>query len=145
MEVGSVKKSEFYTLTGYKIKENLIVTPAMEDYIEMIYRCTQKNSFTTVKDLSQLLNVRASSVSKMIHRLNNYSLVNYAKYGNISLTNKGKKLGEFYLKRHNVLTDFFKLVNKNNFKLEQVEKVEHYIDDVTTQNINELIKKIKVN
>lgn len=143
MEVGSVKKSEFYTLTGYKIKENLIVTPAMEDYIEMIYRCTQKNSFTTVKDLSQLLNVRASSVSKMIHRLNNYSLVNYAKYGNISLTNKGKKLGEFYLKRHNVLTDFFKLVNKNNFKLEQVEKVEHYIDDVTTQNINELIKKNK--
>lgn len=143
MEVGSVKKSEFYTLTGYKIKENLIVTPAMEDYIEMIYRCTQKNSFTTVKDLSQLLNVRASSVSKMIHRLNNYSLVNYAKYGNISLTNKGKKLGEFYLKRHNVLTDFFKLVNKNNFKLEQVEKVEHYIDDVTIQNINELIKKNK--
>lgn len=143
MEVGSIKKSEFYTLTGYKIKENLIITPAMEDYIEMIYRYTQKNSFITVKNLSQLLNVRVSSVSKMIHRLNNYSLVNYVKYGNISLTDKGKELGNFYLERHNVLTIFFKLINKNEFKLEQVEKLEHYIDGITIYNIHKFIKKNK--
>lgn len=143
MEVGSVKKSEFYTLTGYKIKNNLVITPAMEDYIEMIYRCTQNNNFVAVKELSQLLNVRSSSVSKMIHRLNDYKLVNYSKYGSISLTDKGQKLGKFYLQRHNVLTSFFKLINKKRFKLEQVEKVEHYIDSNTIKNIKKFIKKNK--
>ena len=71
MEVGFIKKSEFYTLTGYKIKNKLVITPAMEDYIEMIYRYKTNEECITVKDLSELLNVRSSSVSKMLNRLNN--------------------------------------------------------------------------
>lgn len=141
--MGFIKKSEFYTLTGYKIKNNLSITPAMEDYIEMIYRYTKYGNNITVKEISDLLNVRCSSVSKMFNRLNNCELANYTKYGNIALTDKGKRLGKFYLKRHNVLSNFFKLINKNNFKLEQVEKVEHYIDSITIKNISKFIKKNK--
>lgn len=143
MEVGFIKKSEFYTLTGYKIKNNLVITPAMEDYIEMIYRYKTNEECITVKELSELLNVRSSSVSKMLNRLNNCNLIDYTKYGNIVLTNKGKKLGKFYLRRHNILSSFFKLINKNRFKLEQVEKVEHYIDNITIKNIGDFIKKNK--
>lgn len=139
--MGFIKKSEFYTLTGYRLKNNLEITEAMEDYIEMIYRYSKKSDHITVKELSQLLNVRASSVSKMINRLNDFNLVNSTKYGSISLTKKGEKLGYFYLKRHNILTEFFKMINKKEFKLEQVEKVEHYIDKVTIKNINKFIKK----
>lgn len=143
--MGFIKKSEFYTLTGYKIKDNLIITPAMEDYIEMIYRCTKNGNSITVKEISELLNVRSSSVSKMLNRLNNCELANYTKYGMISLTDMGKKFGGFYLRRHNVLSRFFKFINGKNFKLEQVEKVEHYVDSITIKNINKFIKKNKSN
>jgi len=134
-----MEEEKYYTLTGYKRKNKFIITESMEDYIEMIYRNTKEKNEITVKELSLLLNVRPSSVSKMINKLNELNIVNFKKYGHISLTIKGKKLGRFYLDRHNTLTSFFKYLNKDKFKLEQVEKIEHFVDKITIDNI----KKIK--
>lgn len=134
-------EEKYYTLTGYKRKNKIQVTETMEDYIEMIYRNTKEKEEITVKELSLLLNVRPSSVSKMIKKLNELNIVNFKKYGHISLTKKGKQLGYFYLDRHNTLTNFFKFLNKEKFRLEQVEKIEHFVDKVTVNNI----KKIKKN
>ncbi len=136
---------KYYTLTGYKRKNKEIITEAMEDYIEMIYRATKKDKEITIKDLSLFLNVRPSSVSKMINKLNNLNIVNFKKYGHVSLTNKGKKLGKFYLERHNTLMCFFKYLNKEYFKLEQVEKIEHFIDKITVNNIKKFNHNIKSN
>lgn len=128
----------FYTLKGYKLKEKKIVTEAMEDYLEMIYRYKDEN--ITVKDLSIKLNVRPSSVSKMIIRLKNNDLITYEKYGKIKLTKLGEEIGNYLLYRHKVLNDFFKFINKDDYKLEQVEKIEHFMDEVTIKNINLFLK-----
>ena len=40
----------------------------MEDYLEMIYRKVKSRNIT-IKELSESLNVKASSVSKMINKL----------------------------------------------------------------------------
>ena len=45
------KKSEFYTLNGYKAINKMPITEAMEDYIEMIYR--NKDTPIRIKDLSE--------------------------------------------------------------------------------------------
>lgn len=134
-----MEEEKYYTLTGYKRKNNFIITEAMEDYIEMIYRNTIEKEEISVKELSLLLNVRPSSVSKMANKLNELNIINFKKYGHISLTNKGKKLGKFYLDRHNILTSFFKYLNKDDFKLEQVEKLEHFVDEITVYNIKKTI------
>lgn len=136
-----MNSEKYYTLTGYKIKEHIKITSAMEDYIEMIYRNTITNDNISVKELSILLNVKASSVSKMVNRLAKLNLVDFQKYGHITLTKEGKKLGKFYLERHNTLTLFFKNLNKSNFKLEQVEKIEHFVDEITIKNMKKSIKK----
>lgn len=130
-----MEEEKYYTLAGYKRKNKLIITESMEDYIEMIYRNTKEKGEVTVKELSNLLNVRPSSVSKMANKLSEIDIINFKKYGHISLTKKGKKLGKFYLDRHNTLTNFFKELNKDNFKLEQVEKIEHFVDEITVYNI----------
>lgn len=40
-------EDEFFTLTGYNLKENNDLTNAMEDYLEMMYRINQeKEKFT---------------------------------------------------------------------------------------------------
>lgn len=111
----------------------------MEDYIEMIYR--QKKEYITIKEISEYLNVKASSASKMANRLKKLELINFEKYGKISLTNNGIKLGKYLLLRHNIIKNFFKKLNKNDYSLKQVEKIEHFIDYITLENINKLLKK----
>ncbi len=135
-------KSKFYTLKGYKLKERNDITESMEDYIEMIYRKVKNKSDITVKEIAIFLNVKASSVSKMANRLKELNLIEFEKYGKIKLNKNGINLGKYLLWRHNILKKFFKLINKKNYNLEQVEKIEHFVDYVTVNNINQLNKKI---
>ncbi len=127
----------FYTLKGYKLKEKNYVTDAMEDYLEMIYRL---NKNVTVKKLSDNLNVKPSSVSKMINKLKEVGFIEYEKYGKIILTDAGKDFGNYLLHRHIILKKFLKYINKKDYNLKQVEKIEHFIDSVTIKNIEKFLK-----
>lgn len=129
------EKSEFYTLKGYQLKQKRKLTESMEDYLEMIFRHTKGNHAITIKELSNHLNVLPSSASKMIKRLTAQNLVSSKKYGIITLTEEGQQIGSYLLFRHNTLTEFFQKLNQNDFKLEQVEKIEHFIDDITLYNL----------
>lgn len=111
----------------------------MEDYIEMIYRKTLNNKNISIKELSNYLNVKPSSASKMANRLKNLNLIDFEKYGLISLKDDGRYIGKYLLYRHEILTKFFKFLNKDKYKLEQVEKIEHFIDYDTIRNIEKLI------
>lgn len=132
------KKSEFYTFNGYRIKNNTKLTESMEDYLEMIYRNFKIGNEIHVKEIANKLNVKPSSASKMINKLKEYKLVEAEKYSTIKLTKEGKIIGEYLLWRHNVLVNFFKKLNKKNYSLEQVEKIEHFIDFETIKNIENL-------
>ena len=116
----------------------------LEDYLEMIYRNTINKEYITVKELSTLLNVKPSSVSKMCNKLNILKLVNFEKYGHVSLTKCGKEKGKYFLHRHNIVEKLLKDINGPDFKLEQVEKIEHFIDEVTLINLKKYIKIHKV-
>ena len=135
------KKSEFYTLNGYKAINKMPITEAMEDYIEMIYR--NKDTPIRIKDLSIFLNVKPPSVSKMMNKLKQLEFVSFEKYGLVYLTEKGKKIGEYLLWRHNTLTKFFKILNKENYKLETVEKIEHFLDTTTILNLEKLTNNLQ--
>ena len=130
---------EFYTLTTYIHNHNLI-SYAMEDYLEMIYRKLKLKEIITITSLSANLHIKKSSCSKMISKLKSLSLVE-VNHNDITLTKNGNKIGLFLYRRHHILEDFLKKLNKENFKLEQVEKIEHFIDIITLQNIQKLNKK----
>ena len=130
--------NEYFTLTGYSLKEKKSLTHAMEDYLEMIYRIRQEKNNIHIKDIAKNLNVRASSVTKMCTRLKEKELIGFQKYGQIHLTEKGKIYGKYFIYRHNTLVMFFKKLNKENYSLKQVEKVEHFLDPLTIKNIEKL-------
>ncbi len=129
----------FYTLTNY-LHNNNFITYAMEDYLEMIYREYHLNHKITITSLSNLLNVKKSSCSKMISKLKNLNLV-YTKKS-ISLTKSGIILGIYLFKRHLIISIFLKKLNSQNYSLNQVEKIEHFIDPLTLTNIKNLLPKI---
>ena len=128
--------NDFFTLTTY-LHKNIITYP-MEDYLEMIYR--RKKEKITITSLSIDLNVKKSSCSKMISKLKNLNLI-YVQESHISLTEKGENIATYLYHRHQVLEAFLKKLNKQDFKLEQVEKIEHFVDDITLNNLEEKLKK----
>ena len=113
----------------------------MEDYIEMIYRTNKEN--IKITELTSLLNIKASSVSKMIEKLKDLNLVEKEKYGLIYLTKQGKDLGCYLLKRHNILCKFFNIINKKD-NLYLVEQIEHFFDKNTINNIENFLKNMEV-
>lgn len=131
-----IDSNEFYTLKGYSSQEGGgALTTAMEDYLEMIYRLSISNETVRIKKLSELLHVKPSSATKMAGILRENLLIDYEKYGHITLTEKGRELGGYLLYRHNLLQRFFCLINHSESELTLVEKIEHFIDRKTVENI----------
>lgn len=132
----------FYTFNNYfKINSGLI-TASMEDYIEMIYRLSNEIGFTRVGDLSKALNVKPASITNMIKKLDELSLVCYERYGYIKLTDEGKIYGEYLLYRHNTIEKFLKTIGVSKNVLEETEKIEHVLNKDTFQRIENFINII---
>ncbi|HHW46211.1 MAG TPA: DtxR family transcriptional regulator [Clostridiales bacterium] len=133
--------SQFHTVRGYQMLEQNKdqLTPAMEDYLEMIYRNIGKVGFIRINRLAQLLNVKASSATKMVQKLGQMGLLRYERYGIITLTESGMKMGEFLLERHNIIESFLKKIGSNKDILKEAELIEHNISTDTLNNIKILL------
>ena len=131
------RKEDYYTFNEY-MKNNQL-TPSEEDYIEMIYRLTMENNKVQVKDISNKLNIKPPSVTKMIKKLNNKNILNYKKYDNIELTPLGFQVGEKLLSRHNTIKEFLNILGIEDSIHEETETMEHTINLETLIKIEELI------
>jgi Mn-dependent DtxR family transcriptional regulator len=134
-------KEKFLTARGYAIrnKKNDDLSASMEDYLEMIYRLSLDEGYTRVNDIASALNVQAPSVTKMIRKLNEKNYVNYEKYGIIKLTSSGKNLGKYLLTRHNTIYKFLEILDVKKNLHENVEGIEHNIDENTLECILTLV------
>ncbi len=132
------EESKFHTVRGYQLLEQnkKLLTPAMEDYLEMIYRNSLIVGFVRINILSELLNVAASSATKMVQKLSALGLVNYKKYGIIFLTDDGKEVGKYLLYRHNIIELFLKKLGVNENILTETELIEHNISASTLHKIH---------
>jgi len=118
--------SDFRTVRGYQLANQREgqLTPAQEDYLEMAYRLCLENDYARVGQLSGLLNVKPSSASKMISKLASLGYLKYDRYEIIQLSDSGRKIGEYLLKRHETVESFLKLIGSQN-PLEETELIEH--------------------
>ncbi|NMA66622.1 MAG: DtxR family transcriptional regulator [Clostridiaceae bacterium] len=139
-----MKNKEFHTVRGYQLIEQnkRLLTPAMEDYLEMIYRYSLDQDYIRINQLAEKLNVRASSATRMVQKLGELKLLKYEKYGIITLTEKGKEMGKFLLDRHITIEAFLKNIGSKN-KLYETELIEHNISMDTLKNIDLLNRFLK--
>lgn len=129
--------NKFYTFTQYIKNNNL--TPASEDYLEMIYRLSKDIGYTKVTELANAINVKPPSVTKMLKKLDSLNLIIYKKYDVIHLTNEGKDISKFLFDRHNIISRFLKLINIEEKLLEQVEKIEHTVNLDVLNGFNSML------
>ncbi|WP_026888485.1 metal-dependent transcriptional regulator [Clostridium beijerinckii] len=133
-------EKNFHTARGY---ENInlarkLLTPSMEDYLEMIYRCSMEEKVVRLNKIAQMLNVRDSSASKMMKKFGELSLIKYEKYGVIILTEEGINIGRYLLERHNIVKKFLEYLECKQDILEETELIEHIISSETIKNIDML-------
>lgn len=134
--------SGFHTIRGYDRIENPNISYTMEDYLEMIYRHAHKGEYVRVNQLAALLNVQPPSASKMASKLRESGMVRFEPYGMIHLTKKGEEMGADLLHRHEVLHRLFCCINQTDNELELVERIEHFFDKRTVENIESLLKRL---
>ena len=79
----------------------------------------------------------------MVNNLKTLGLVKFEKYGYIVPTEKGQKIGDYLLYRHDVINEFLCILNNSESELEQVEKIEHFINKKTVDNMKKFIIKHK--
>jgi Mn-dependent DtxR family transcriptional regulator len=111
----------------------------MEDYLEMFYRIIAKQGYIRPVDLSNAINVKPSSVTRMIKKLAEAGFITYEKYRNIALTEQGRAYGRFLVWRDEKLKEFLRLSEEHSRVDEQVEGIEHYITPATMRFIRNLV------
>jgi len=136
-------RSDFHTMKGYAISSQNELTPAMEDYLEMICRLINDSEYVRIGELSNQLHVKPSSATKIVQQLKELDYIIFEKYGHITLTQKGTIEGEYLLYRHDVLHNFLCEINNSTDELEQVEKIEHFLNKKTIDNIRLLTEQLK--
>lgn len=122
---------EFRTLNGYREAEQKCITPSMEDYLEMILRMDREGRPLRVGDLARRLHVAPSSATKMVAHLAENGCVYAERYGEITLTEYGRNMGVWLIRRHDIIHRFFCMLNGTEEELTQTEKVEHFIEPHT--------------
>ena len=128
---------EFYTVRGYALlrQSDNLLTPSMEDYLEMAYRLGKDKGYTRMGDLAEALHVQPPSASKMVQKLAEMGFFNYERYGVIDFTELGRETGEYLLRRHEIIEQFLAMLGVTENILEDTEKMEHNISDETYRQI----------
>lgn len=121
-------------------------TPTMEDYIEVIYSLMDTKGYARSADIAEKLNVYPSAVTKMVKKLDYEGYIIYERYRGIALTQKGKNMGDYALRRHNILEEFLSVIGvKDKNIYEEVEGIEHHLSRDSINKIQLVIEYLKKN
>lgn len=117
----------------------------MEDYLERILELIDSKGYARVVDIASALKISQASVTNMVQRLDAEGFLKYEKYRGLALTNAGEKLARNIAHRHQLLTDFFKLLGLDDEVIfHDVEGMEHHISPPTLHAIEALTKQLKL-
>lgn len=122
-----------------------MITKSQEDYLKIIFDENLKQNKITNKFISNSLNIKAPSVSNMLQKLINDSLIEKDELLGFSLTNKGKDLTKELLSKHRLWEVF--LIDYLGYTWDEVhndaDKLEHVTSNELLIKLNEFLGKPK--
>src|SRR5207237_7824945 len=117
---------------------------AVEDYLERILELINLKGYARVVDIAAALKISQASVTNMVQRLDADGLLKYEKYRGLVLTTAGETLARNIARRHQLLTDFLKLLGLDDRVIYyDVERIAHHISPPTLRAIAALTAQLK--
>ena len=121
----------------------VVSSAAVEDYLERILELINTKGYARVVDIARSLGISQASVTNMVQRLDAEGLLKYEKYRGLVLTTAGETLARNITQRHQLLTDFLKLLGlPDDVIFHDVEGMEHHISPPTLRAIENLTRTL---
>ena len=119
-----------------------MVTPRIEDYLEELFLLESTGRSVTVTDLSSRLKITKGTVTATIQKLVELEFVEHERYGNLHLTEAGRRKGMTVFRRHEGFRAFFHemLGLDRDHSSEMACSMEHYVDNVTEERLYALLE-----
>ena len=125
-------------------RQSVRSSAAMEDYLERILELINTKGYARVVDIAESLKISQASVTNMVQRLDAEGLLKYEKYRGLALTTAGEELALNITRRHQLLTDFLKLLGLDDEVIyHDVEGMEHHISPPTLRAIQALTDQLQ--
>ncbi len=116
------------------------VTQAVEDYLKAIWRLSHEGGErVSVGDIASELKVSAPSVTSMVRKLKTMRLLNYERYGGVTLTPRGRKIA-LEIVRHHRLWELY-LYMRLGVPLELVDSEAERLEHVLSDDMEELLTR----
>ncbi|GBC98479.1 Iron-dependent repressor IdeR [bacterium HR17] len=107
------------------------LTPAMEDYLKVIYKLQQKDAKVTTQAIAKAMRVKPASVTNMLKKLARLRLVQYSAYKGVRLTPTGERMALEIIRHHRLLELYLRqALNMPLHKVhEEAERLEHALSE----------------
>jgi len=119
-----------------------MLTITEENYLKALLHLSANeidNRGVGTNQLATQLNVRPATVNNMLKKLKDKDLVDYEKYGKISLTKKGEELAIQVIRKHRLWETF--LFTKLDFTWDEVHEVAEQLEHVQSEKLIEKLDK----
>lgn len=113
-----------------------ILTQSEENYIKAIFSLYQQTSApVSTNDLAERMETKASSVTDMVRRLSEKSLLLYTKYKGCELTKEGERTALKTIRKHRLWETF--LVEKLKFGWDEVHDVAEQLEHIRSVKLTD--------
>lgn len=120
-----------------------MATHREEDYLEAILHIVRKKGYARVGDIAKHLGCSAATVTEMFGRLGERGLVNYEKYGGVTLTSEGEKIGIEVDDRHRLIKSFLQMLGvADEIADEDACEVEHSLHSETLDKLRAFLAEV---
>ena len=120
------------------------LTNSQEEYLKAIYVLSNNNQEIRVTDIAKKLNITKPSVNKGIKNLASINMVNYKTYGEITLTEEGKKEAKKILKKFDITKLFLtEILDIDEQQAEEdAKRVKNALSEKTEEKLEKYVIKI---
>ncbi|MCS7215449.1 MAG: metal-dependent transcriptional regulator [Thermodesulfovibrio sp.] len=120
----------------------LELTENLEDYLYDIFEILKTAPIARIKDLAKRRDVKLSSVVVAAKSLADKGLINYQKYGYITLTDRGLEIAKEIENKKKILYKFLTEILKvsHDSAIKDAHKMEHDLSEETIEKIIDFTK-----
>jgi len=126
-------------------EETMPITVRDEEYLEAMYLLRRSKGSVRLKDIAEMLNIRAPTAVEALERLADKGLIIYEKRGVLDLTPAGEDVAREIYSRHQELKEFFQEVLSlpEDLAEEEACRIEHHIRPETLERMTRLTRKLR--
>lgn len=113
-----------------------MLTFTEENYLKILLKINliePKKHQINSSDVAIKLNVKPATVNDMLKKLREKKLINFEKYGKVTLTNRGRKCALKVLRKHRLWETF--LHEKLNFSLDEIHEVAEQLEHIKSDKL----------